>query len=312
MSTYTYTGTAEQKRLQALGNMLNEGVDAVPTIASANEQAVRDALLAEVAGLLSGGPSTDYISLGASPPTTGAIRIDVSSYSNNALVTKGGTAYIGTSDTANLIFIYGGSSRWRVSGAAGTSTFLSEQATAQIVGGSSNGLAIRNSGNTRDNFRMYDSGGQVDVFDGTNTWTLAYTAGAGELPAGFYQSASGGVSMRAGPSQKASLVYYNGTANYSAAEVAAVGAGFSSLDLMKSGGLVTIQSGVATPAAGAATGPALKFGSAGIGIFIGSGAPTFSAAQGTLYLRSDGSSTSTRLYVNTNGTTGWTAITTAT
>lgn len=40
--------------------------------------------------------------------------------------------------------------------------------------------------------------------------------------------------------------------------------------------------------------------------------PTFSAPKGTLCLSTAGSSVSTRLYVNTNGTTGWTAITTAT
>ena len=44
----------------------------------------------------------------------------------------------------------------------------------------------------------------------------------------------------------------------------------------------------------------------------GTGAPTMAAPQGSLYLRTDGSSTSTRLYVNTNGSTGWTAVTTAT
>lgn len=48
------------------------------------------------------------------------------------------------------------------------------------------------------------------------------------------------------------------------------------------------------------------------GVYFGSGAPTMSAAQGSLYLRSDGSSTSTRLYVNTNGSTTWTNVTTAT
>ena len=50
---------------------------------------------------------------------------------------------------------------------------------------------------------------------------------------------------------------------------------------------------------------------AGMGIYVGSGAPTVAAAQGSLYLRSDGSSTSTRAYINTNGSTTWTAITTA-
>ena len=74
----------------------------------------------------------------------------------------------------------------------------------------------------------------------------------------------------------------------------------------------TIYSGTAVPAGGTA-GTGYKFSStANLGIFFGSGAPTLSAAQGSLYLRTDGSSTSTRLYVNTNGTTGWTNVTTAT
>ena len=78
------------------------------------------------------------------------------------------------------------------------------------------------------------------------------------------------------------------------------------------GGTVTIVPSTATPAGGS-TNVRLVFGStAGFGIYIGSGAPTVSAAQGSLYLRSDGSSTSTRLYVNTDGTTGWTNFTSAT
>lgn len=46
-------------------------------------------------------------------------------------------------------------------------------------------------------------------------------------------------------------------------------------------------------------------------IYSGTGAPTFSAKKGSLYLRTDGSSTSTRAYINTNGSTGWTNIVTA-
>lgn len=59
---------------------------------------------------------------------------------------------------------------------------------------------------------------------------------------------------------------------------------------------------------------ALSIGSgtnATIGVFFGSGAPTITAAQGSLYLRTDGSSISTRLYVNTTGSTTWTNVTTA-
>ena len=50
---------------------------------------------------------------------------------------------------------------------------------------------------------------------------------------------------------------------------------------------------------------------AGMGIYFGSGAPTVAAAKGSLYLRSDGSGTADRAYINTNGSTTWTALTTA-
>lgn len=46
-------------------------------------------------------------------------------------------------------------------------------------------------------------------------------------------------------------------------------------------------------------------------VLTGAGAPTLSAAKGTLYLRTDGSSTSTRAYINTNGGTTWTNLVTA-
>lgn len=47
------------------------------------------------------------------------------------------------------------------------------------------------------------------------------------------------------------------------------------------------------------------------GIYFGSGAPTIAAQKGSWYLRSDGSGTSNRGYINTDGGTTWTAVTTA-
>ena len=77
-------------------------------------------------------------------------------------------------------------------------------------------------------------------------------------------------------------------------------------------GAVQAFSGTAVPAGGT-TGAGFTLSSTtNLGIFFGSGAPTLSAAQGSLYIRTDGSSTSTRLYVNTNGSTTWTNVTTAT
>jgi len=73
---------------------------------------------------------------------------------------------------------------------------------------------------------------------------------------------------------------------------------------------ITALSGSALTAGGAAAFIGTNT-AAGMGIYMGSGAPTIAAAKGSLYLRSDGSGVADRAYVNTNGTTGWAAITTA-
>ena len=55
-------------------------------------------------------------------------------------------------------------------------------------------------------------------------------------------------------------------------------------------------------------------GTKGFGIYYGAGTPNtvVKAPQGSLYLNYTGSSTSTRAYINTDGATAWTAVTTAT
>jgi len=85
-----------------------------------------------------------------------------------------------------------------------------------------------------------------------------------------------------------------GTTNFSGPVVSAAG----------------FQTATGTAVAGGST-TALLSGT-GIGIYFGSGTPTISAPQGSLYLNTTGSSSSTRAFINTNGTTGWTAVTTAT
>ena len=74
-------------------------------------------------------------------------------------------------------------------------------------------------------------------------------------------------------------------------------------------GEINVAGGRATTAGGA---DAINIGaSAAIKVLWGSGAPSASAPQGSLYMRTDGSSTSTRMYVNTDGAGTWTAVTTA-
>jgi len=81
--------------------------------------------------------------------------------------------------------------------------------------------------------------------------------------------------------------------------------------VISSAGNARILSGTAVPAGGTAGAGYLMSSTTNLGVFFGSGAPALSAAQGSLYLRTDGSSTSTRMYVNTTGSTIWTAVTTA-
>lgn len=92
---------------------------------------------------------------------------------------------------------------------------------------------------------------------------------------------------------------------------------------MSVSGVSTLTGGLTSPAgaqfysatavpAGGTAGLGIKFSStSNLGVFFGSGVPTLAAAQGSLYVRTDGSSTSTRLYINTNGSTTWTNVTTA-
>lgn len=55
----------------------------------------------------------------------------------------------------------------------------------------------------------------------------------------------------------------------------------------------------------------LLFGSiASFGIYIGTGVPAVNAGTGSLFLRNDGSTATTRMYVNTNGTGTWTGVNT--
>ena len=72
-------------------------------------------------------------------------------------------------------------------------------------------------------------------------------------------------------------------------------------------GTVTANSGTAPVAGGASA--ILATSTANFGIFVGSGAPTVTAAQGSLYLRTDGTTTNDRIYVR--GSAAWIAITTA-
>jgi hypothetical protein len=78
-----------------------------------------------------------------------------------------------------------------------------------------------------------------------------------------------------------------------------------------SAGVITARIGTAIPAGGTAGFGYCATSTANFGVFFGSGAPTLSAAKGSLYLRSDGTTVNDRMYVNTNGSTTWTNVVTS-
>ncbi len=76
---------------------------------------------------------------------------------------------------------------------------------------------------------------------------------------------------------------------------------------------IILASATATPANGSAAASVRLGTTSGFGIYYGSGAPTgLSAAQGSLYIRSDGTGVNDRAYINSSSGSGttWTAIVT--
>lgn len=85
------------------------------------------------------------------------------------------------------------------------------------------------------------------------------------------------------------------------------GTGLDSVELASDAGGVKVTSA----ALAATTGLHLAQGAATAAVQVGSGAPAHAAPQGSLYLRTDGSSVSTRAYINSDGSTGWVSVTTS-
>lgn len=202
-------------------------------------------------------PTTDSLLLGASPPTApGAIRVDASSYTSVVLKTINGTVAfqvnntssavrIGTFSNHNLFFDVNSVDRWVMTNdGATTANFTSNLATARITGGATNGLAIRDSTNTRDNLLIADSGATLTLSNGTSGARLSIVAAAGDqLLGGVLESqvANDSTYLRTsqvGTTSVAGILYFDGTVPRSAVEVLNVASGFSTLRLMKSGGAV--------------------------------------------------------------------------
>ena len=208
-----------------------------------------------------------------------------------ALIVAGGVGVSGnlyvTGDIVGNIVVTGSTFTGNVTG-GNLRTGGLVSATGNITGGNLLSATLSLSGNV------------LSAINTTANVTTTANISGGNLLTGGFTSATGNVTggnLRTTGQMSASGNVTGGNV-LSSAVVSAVGA-------------ATILSGTAVPAGGTA-GAGYKFSSvANLGVFFGSGAPTLSAAQGSLYLRTDGTTTNDRMYVNTNGTTTWTAVITA-
>jgi hypothetical protein len=163
-------------------------------------------------------------------------------------------------------------------------------------------LVIRNNTNDANAgyflLRKTRASASVQVNDTLGTFLFSGADSDGTLQNGAYISSIVTAVASGSVSAKLRLTSGSSVAEYDAGSFAMPGG-------------VTVFNATAIPAGGT-TGSGFKFSStSNFGVFFGSGAPTLSAAKGSLYLRSDGSGTSDRAYINTNGSTTWTALTTA-
>lgn len=179
------------------------------------------------------------------------------------------------------------------------------------------GLQLSGSSGSQFTIGHVTNGTGVRLQGALNTQTIACV----DLRNGNSLSAAAGTQVMLGVFLTAAQT---GTAGYKAVRVdvteTTTGSGQRDLVSLEVGGAQRARIGsngnlyssmqTAIPAGGAANTGLFVSSTAGFGVYYGSGAPTVSAAKGSLYLRSDGSGTNDRAYLNTDGGTTWTALVT--
>lgn len=159
------------------------------------------------------------------------------------------------------------------------------------------------------------------ITGGTSLWedgaeATPSVAGKNDPDTGLFWPGSNTLSFATNGDTAMSLAAYNlklsssGGLQWTAGDAAA---GQDTNISRQAAGRLVIMGATALPAGGSANLGLCFSSTSAFGVYVGSGVPTLSAAQGSLYLRSDGSSTTTRAYINNSAGSGttWTAITTA-
>ena len=214
---------------------------------------------------------------------SGTTELAIEEPSGNMQASIGGTANV-------VVFSPLGAN---IKGYANITSNLTSNGNATI-----NGFISAN-GNITTSTGLISAPGNVT---GGNLLTSGIISATGNLTCGFI-NATGNVSL---------------TGNVIAGNLTTSTGAMVAVGNIKGGNLLTDGSVSAltetTIPPGGSAGKGYLFGTTyttNFGVFFGSGVPTLAAAKGSLYLRSDGSTTNDRMYVNTNGSTVWTAVITA-
>jgi hypothetical protein len=225
--------------------------------------------------------------------TTGARVVATGNVTGGNINTAG--LISATGNITGNYFLGNGSQLTGISGL----TAISEGTTNMTVNGSGGNISATIGGTSN-----------VAVFASTGMTVLGIVSASGNILTGGQISTTGNVNGGNINVTVASITGNVITGNLTTgAQVVATG-NITGGNLRTAGQLLAASATAIT--AGGSQSLGLEFSTtADFGIFFGSGAPTISAAQGSLYLRSDGSTTNDRMYVNTNGLTTWTAVTTA-
>jgi hypothetical protein len=174
----------------------------------------------------------------------------------------------------------GGAPCVTVNGSSASGDILGYQVTNSAVGGTLGCFGYGVGNDTSSVFFMgKNNSGSVNRFNNAPSGDLAWLLSGGSTPIAFVTGTFG--------SFTAQMLITAGTPGN-----------------IKSAGPVTSANTVALAAGGSAACGILASSTASLGIFFGTGAPTFAAAQGSIYSNTTGAA-GARLYVNTNGGTTW-------
>lgn len=198
----------------------------------------------------------------------------------------------------------------------GTTDFA-QLATVWIVPATNTVYMLSSVANNVATWTILSNGGGGGVFN-----NLTVTPGPTSITGATTINTAGGGLTTIGTGGTGAVRIGNATGNTSITGAVAVSGNYTSGagDITLTAGAITLTNGDLTLTNGDANigGNAILGGAGSVfqfvnGVFItsGAGAPAGMAPQGSLYLRTNGTGTGDRAYINTDGANTWTAITTA-